>query len=172
MKSFLCGFVTATLILPLTVAVFFRLGGADVDIDSAPPAWERGLLTIAVRESISKRAAYLPVSPATNEGALIKGGKLYMNGCAGCHGELSKPSREDHANYPRVPQFPDKGTQYSPPQVYWVVKHGIRMTAMSAYGRFYSEEDLWFIAAFVYQIRNLPPSVQTKILAKTAIAAP
>jgi hypothetical protein len=41
------------------------------------------------------------------------------------------------------------------------------MTAMSAYGPFYSEKELWSIAAFLEQIRNLPPGVQERILAKS-----
>jgi len=48
------------------------------------------------------------------------------------------------------------------------VKHGIRMTAMSAYGPFYSEQQLWGIAAFLQNIRSLPPGVQERILAKPA----
>jgi hypothetical protein len=58
------------------------------------------------------------------------------------------------ATYPRAPQLPHIGTQHTEPQIYWIVKHGIRMTAMSAYGRFYSEQELWSIAAFIHQIRS------------------
>jgi hypothetical protein len=46
----------------------------------------------------------------------------------------------------------------------------IRMTAMSAYGRFYSEEQLWSIAAFFHRIRTLPPGVAERILTKSAHA--
>jgi mono/diheme cytochrome c family protein len=95
---------------------------------------------------------------------------VYVEGCQGCHGELGKPFGEDHSHYPRVPQFPYTGTQYTEPQIYWVVKHGIRMTAMSAYGRFYSEEQLWSIAAFLHRIRTLPPGVAERILTKSADA--
>ena len=42
------------------------------------------------------------------------------------------------------------GTQYSQPELYWIVKHGIRMTGMSAYGPFYSEQQLWSLAAFLH----------------------
>jgi len=40
------------------------------------------------------------------------------------------------------------------------------MTAMSAYGPFYSEKELWSIAAFIHQIRALPPGAQERILTK------
>jgi mono/diheme cytochrome c family protein len=95
-----------------------------------------------------------------------------MNGCAGCHGELGKPLREDRSLYPPVPQLPHAGTQYTEPQIYWIVKHGIRMTAMSAYGPFYAEKELWSIAAFPHQIRALPAGGPERILAKSQAAKP
>jgi mono/diheme cytochrome c family protein len=111
-------------------------------------------------------------SNAQRNERLVEGGKLFMRGCAGCHGELGKPFAPDTSNYPPVPQLPHVGTMYTEPQVYWVVKHGIRMTAMSAYGRFYSEDQLWSIAAFLHDIRSLPPGIQERILAKTPSSEP
>jgi len=73
---------------------------------------------------------------------------------------------EDLDHYPRVPQLPQSGTQYSEPELYWIVKHGIRHTAMSAYGPFYSEKQLWAIANFLRRINNLPPGVLDRIQAK------
>ena len=79
-------------------------------------------------------------------------------------GAAVAPFREDRSSYPPVPQLPHMGTDYTEPQIYWIVKHGVRMTAMSAYGPFYSEKELWPIAAFIHQIRAFPPGVQERIL--------
>jgi len=166
MKTFLIGFLMAIVIPPVLVFLFFRLGFADVQANVRPPTWESRVLFAAVHHSVARQAAGIVMPGATTEERLVRGGKLFMNGCAGCHGELGKPFGEDHTNYPRVPQLPHIGTRYTGPQIYWVVKHGVRMTAMSAYGRFYSEEELWSIAVFVRQIRNLPVGVQERILAK------
>lgn len=120
----------------------------------------------AVRASVRRGAAELHPPPLDNvEDALVQGGKLYFMGCAGCHGEPGKPGKDlDH--YPRVPQLPQVGTQYSEPELYWIVKHGIRHTAMSAYGPFYSEKQTWAIASFLRRIDNLPPGVLDRIQAK------
>jgi len=170
-KTYWLGLFSAIVILPLAVGVFFRLGLGDIQADAAPPAWESRVMTAAVHRSVDKRTGDLPAVSAADEDSLVRGGKLYMLGCAGCHGELGKPIKEDLAAYPRIPQLPGKGTQYSQPQIYWIVKRGIRMTAMSAYGRFYSEQDLWSIVAFLHQIKNLPPTTESKILAITNGAA-
>ncbi len=174
MKNFLLGFAAAVVILPTSVLVCFWLGLADMQANVPPPFWERHLMTTTVHISVALRAERTKPESAGSgsEDQVVAGGKLYMNGCAGCHGGLGKPFREDQSSYPPVPQLPHVGTQYTEPQIYWIVKHGIRMTAMSDYGPFYSEKELWSIAAFIHQIRNLPPGVQDRILAKSPNARP
>ena len=54
--------------------------------------------------------------------------------------------------------------KYSEPEIYWIVKHGIRMTAMSAYGPFYNEDQLWSLAAFIHRIDKLTPAEIALIL--------
>ena len=99
------------------------------------------------------RSATKLIVPIADDDVLVKGGKVYVEGCQGCHGELEKPFGEDHTHYPRAHNSPTPENQYTEPQIYWIVKHGIRMTAMSAYGRFYSEEQLWSIAAFLHRFQ-------------------
>lgn len=168
MKIFWLGFLAAIFVLPLGVATYFRLGFADVQSDAPPSAWESKIMSVAVRQAIVRRATQQPPADLENEERLVEGGKLYVNGCTGCHGGLGKPPGKDWSHFPPVPQLPASGTHYTAAQSYWIVKHGIRMTAMSAYGPFYSEQQLWGIAAFLQNIRSLPPGVQERILAKPA----
>jgi mono/diheme cytochrome c family protein len=166
MKPFLLGFVTALVVLPAAVLGYFRLGLAETRSDARPPAWERQLMSSTVHASVHRSAAGLhaPV-PANVEDAMVEGGKLYLNGCAGCHGEPGKTS-EDLDHYPPVPQLAQVGTQYSEPELYWIVKHGVRNTAMSAYGPFYSDKEMWALASFLRHIDKLPPGVLERIHTK------
>jgi thiosulfate dehydrogenase len=167
MKNFLLGSVAAIVILPVGALGYFRMGFADAQSDVAPSAFESQMMGAAVHAAVARSAAKLP-APIVDDDMLVIGGKLYVRGCQGCHGEFGKPFAENHGSYPPIPQLPYSGTPYTEPQIYWVVKHGIRMTGMSAYGRFYSEEQLWSIAAFLQRIRSLPPGVAERILAKSA----
>jgi mono/diheme cytochrome c family protein len=163
MKTFLLGFVTAFVVLPLSALGYFRLGLAGVQSDATPPAWESQHMRSAVHAAVRRSAAGIQAPPADNvEDAIVQGGKLYF---MGCHGEPGKPG-EDLDHYPRVPQLPQVGTQYSEPELYWIVKHGIRHTAMSAYGPFYSEKELWSITSFLRRINNLSPGMLERIQAK------
>lgn len=165
MRNLLFGVLTALVLLPMGILGCFALGLTEIRSDLKPSRWESMIMGSAVRASVRRSAAGIANSATSNHETLVAGGKLYVAGCAGCHGELGKPFREEHDHFPQVPQLPHLGTQYSEPEVYWVVKHGIRMTGMSAYGPFYSEQQLWSLSAFVHQINNLPPDVRAAVLA-------
>lgn len=172
MKAFALGFLAAIVLLPLGVLGYLRMGWANARADSPPPVWESRLMRAAVHAAVARSAAGVTAPKVASDEDRVAGGKLYMEGCAGCHGELGKPYAEERDHYPRVPQVLHVGTDYSEPQIYWIVKHGIGMTAMSAYGPFYSEEQLWAIAAFLHDARSLPPGVADRILAKAAEGKP
>jgi mono/diheme cytochrome c family protein len=158
MKIFLTGFVAPFTLFPLLVLGYFASGIADIRNDVKPPAWETAIMKPAVRAAVKRNAANLSAPSAATEDSIIAGGKLYVRGCMGCHGEPGKAFAEDTAHYPPIPQLPHVGTQYSEPEIYWIVKHGIRMTAMSAYGSFYKDDQLWSLAAFIRHIDKLTPA--------------
>jgi mono/diheme cytochrome c family protein len=166
MRNFAIGFIGGILILPIGWMGHFAFGLSQIRADAKPSGLETAILQSTVRASVRRGAAAIPNPPAENEETLVAGGKLYMAGCAGCHGELGKPFQEDQDLFPPAPQLPHVGTQYSERELYWIVKHGIRMTGMSAYGPFYSEKQLWELVAFLRQINKLPPGVFESIQAK------
>ena len=168
MKRFALGFVAALIVLPVVSLAYFSLGWSQIRADAKPSDLETAVLHAAVRASIQRSAAGVPGPPAANDDDIVAGGKLYVLGCQGCHGDLGGPYQEDNDLYPAPPQLPHRGTQYSEPELYWIVKHGVRMTGMSAYGPFYSEKELWSLAAFLRRIDNLPPGMIVRIKAKKA----
>ena len=90
-----------------------------------------------------------------------------MNDCVGCHGEPGKPPSEFGATfYPRVPQMTTKGTDYTENQIFWIAKHGIRRTGMSAQSDGYSDQKLRLLTAFISRIRTMPPEMMRAIVAQ------
>jgi mono/diheme cytochrome c family protein len=163
-KNFLLGFLTGLIIVILGAAGYLASGFPDIRSDATIPAWASRLMYssvhAAVRRSAPKENNPLPPSDET----LIAGGKLYLNDCVGCHGEPGKPPSEFGGTfYPSAPQFPSLGTAYEEGQVFWIAKHGIRRTGMSAQGFSYADKDLWAVAAFIRHLPNLPSQVLTKI---------
>lgn len=161
MKKFMLGFLITIVLIPAGIAGYLRLGLADVRGDVNPPAWQDAAMHFAVRASVRRRAAGMQGPPSHTDADLIAGGKLYLNGCAGCHGALSsRPLTHPLSSPP--PRFALSGTQYSEPELFWIIKHGIRRTGMSAYGD-YNDRQTWTLAEFVQRMKDLPPSVRTAL---------
>jgi thiosulfate dehydrogenase len=165
MKNFVFGFLAVAVAIVVGSVAYLRCGFAQVPADVNAPTWERRLTSFAVHASVRRSAPRTPSPLAPSDEDLIAGGKLYMNGCAGCHGKLGDKDDGTPFFVP-PPVFSQAGSTYSEPEMFWVIKHGIRRTGMSAYGRFYSEKEIWSLAAFVKRMKNLPPAVVTGIQAK------
>src|SRR3954451_23818481 len=52
----------------------------------------------------------------------------------------------------RIPHDPDNW-------LFWVTKHGVRMTGMPAWDGIMSDEEIWSVIAFIKNSNTLPPEV-------------
>ena len=140
----------AGLVLMLGVA---RSGIAPVQADTAPSALEREFFTMAVRASVARRAAAELQTAAPADEDVQSGAEIYKAMCAQCHGQLNgKPNALGASFYPPAPQLPGHSTAYSDAEVFWIVKHGIRNTAMPAWRNLLSDDDIQKVAAFVKRL--------------------
>jgi mono/diheme cytochrome c family protein len=58
--------------------------------------------------------------------------------------------------YPRAPELRRK-RHSTPAEDFWVVKHGIKMTGMPAWGVTHDDEILWDVVAFLRKLPELTP---------------
>jgi mono/diheme cytochrome c family protein len=170
-KHFLLGVLSTIVILVIGGFAYLRLGLAEARGDLPPSRIETFLMSSAVHASVRREAPETPNPfPPTNE-SLIAGGKLYYEGCAGCHGIPGKAKKDGgDVLFPPVPQLPLVGTEYTEAQIFWVVKHGIRRTGMFANGKGNTDKERWTMAAYIKRMQSLPPQVQ-EALAKPKTAA-
>jgi mono/diheme cytochrome c family protein len=162
MKNLFLGILFTLLVLGLGAFAYLRLGFAEVRADIPPSNWERALMFSAAHASVRRRAPEVanPVPP-TDEN-LIAGGKIYRSECGGCHGMPGK-QEFDGALYPPIPQLPIRGTTYTESQIFFVAKHGVRLSGMFANGQWDTDQKLWTVAAYIYPIKSLPPHVQQEL---------
>lgn len=166
MKNFILGILFTLFTIALGGFAYLHLGYAEVRADVPASRFEMALLGSALRASIRRQAPDIPNPvPTTNE-TLTAGGKLYLNECSGCHGELEKgKGGSANALLPPPPQFSTVGTDISESQIFWVTKHGIRRTGMFANGQWDTDDKIWQMAAFLKRVNSLPPGVKEAILA-------
>ena len=75
--------------------------------------------------------------------ASLKGAGEYAEMCSGCHlAPGMKRTEISQGLYPRAPELRRK-TDLTPAEQFWIVKHGVKMTGMPAWGVTHDDELLW-----------------------------
>ena len=163
MRNFLAGVLFTLVVLILGGFAYLRLGYAEVRADLPPSNWEKALMFSSAHASVRRRAPELPNPVPPTDENLIVGAKIYSDECAGCHGAVGKADQTSDSLYPPIPQLPVVGTAYSEAQIFWIAKHGIRLSGMFANGKWDSDQKLWTVAAYIKRIKSLPPRVQQEL---------
>src|SRR3546814_3661292 len=74
---------------------------------------------------------------------LQSGAGLYTEMCSGCHlAPGLEKSEISQGLYPRAPEL-FREPQRSAKEQFWIIKHGVRLPAMPAWGKTHSDELLW-----------------------------
>ena len=173
MRNFIRGVVFTLLVIIIGIAGTVLLGLAPTQADVTPPRWEWRIANTALDRAVEKNAPRVnnPVPP-TDE-TLIEGMKIYVMACAECHGGLDrKPSVMAHSFYPPAPSLILHPLDDPEWHIYYVVRTGIRNTAMPAWSKTMSEQDMWKVTAFLTRVDKLPPAVQEYWQKSTGVAAP
>lgn len=118
----------------------------------------RWALDTTMHNSVSSRAGGI-AAPARFTSAMISAGAgEYKEYCQHCHGGPGVTRAEWATGMlPMPPELHHAASEWTPSQVFWIVKHGIRMSGMPAFGDTESDQAIWNIAAFVEQLPAMTP---------------
>jgi len=148
------------------------LGGA-VDVaatapHSAPVHWT---LETTMRNSVSARARHIAVPEGTDllDPTLAERAfGHYSVACTPCHGAPGVDAAPWLVLQPPARSLVETASQWSDAELYWIVKHGIKMTGMPALGPTHEDADLWAIAAFVRQLPEMTPEAYEAMASRHA----
>jgi mono/diheme cytochrome c family protein len=126
------------------------------------------LLKTARERSIAVRAGDVVVPrDLADPSRIAAGAGQYADMCSGCHlAPGMKRTEISRGLYPRAPEL-RRRTGLTPAEEFWVVKHGIKMTGMPAWGVTHSDKLLWDVVAFLRKLPELTPE-QYQSLVKSA----
>ncbi len=86
---------------------------------------------------------------------LQSGAGLYTEMCSGCHlGPGREKTEISQGLYPRAPEL-FREPQRSAKEQFWMIKHGVKLTAMPAWGKTHSDDLIWDMVAFVRQLPKM-----------------
>jgi thiosulfate dehydrogenase len=165
MIKFFLGIVVGIGLVMLASYLFVTRGGIFMGTDTKPLPLEETIAGAAITASISKSADDPSPLPA-DETNLQAGAKVYSQICAGCHGRLDQASSGAKGFYPPVPRLlpPGKGVTDDPVgATHWVVKNGVRFSAMPAFGQKLNDSEIWQVSLLLRNANKLPASVQDSL---------
>ena len=114
----------------------------------------RAFLSFAMRRSVETHAMGVHVPDLEDQALVLRGAGHYDRGCQPCHGAPGEPaSLITRALTPHPPYLPEAVTRWDPPELFEIVKHGIKMTGMPAWPALQRDDEVWAVVAF---IRELP----------------
>ena len=136
------------------ILLTLKLGFFPVNADAAPSSLEMRIFPMVLHASVTRQASAIRSRPLAESDST--GREIYTAMCAECHGRLDgRAGVLGESLYPPAPRLAGHPTFYSDPELFWVIKHGIRNTGMPSWGNRLSDEDIWNVVGFVKSLANL-----------------
>jgi mono/diheme cytochrome c family protein len=158
--------VLATLAVIALLASAFIYGGwynvAAINPEHPVLAW---VMHTTMQTSVHRHASGIE-QPIDLKTRASNGFQDFDEMCVQCHGapgiergEVGKGLR------PQPPSLAKAAQSWTPSEMFWIVKNGIHMTGMPAFGPTHDDDRLWDIVAFVSGLPTLTPDDYNKLRA-------
>jgi mono/diheme cytochrome c family protein len=150
--------LVTTAIAAIAVGFGFMYSGVyDVSAASGHNPLVAWLLHKTYVQSLHHHAAHIEVPTDLMTVASVEAGaRIYANTCALCHGAPGqKLSPIGQGILPLAPQLLAPARRNNPQLMFWVIKNGVKMTAMPAFGKTLDDRTVWDLTAFLYKGRGI-----------------
>jgi mono/diheme cytochrome c family protein len=129
-------------------------------------------LETTMRHSVRLRARHVEQPPLSDEAMILRGAACFRDKCVQCHGAPGvAPDDIGKSLQPLPGPLVQAPRQWRPRELYWITRHGVRMSGMPAWQHRLSDAELWSVVAFMQRLPNLDPA-QYAIFLRQAPAAP
>ncbi len=155
-------FVTVLVVLAVFVVagLFLIYSGAyDISTSNHDNRLMNWALDTAMTNSVKNHAEGI-TPPNLEDLAMVREGAAhYQEMCVGCHGAPGRePGEMAEGLWPTAPELAEQDLDWTAAQTFWIVKNGIKFTAMPAWGPSHSDDELWAIVALLERLPHLSPS--------------
>lgn len=162
--------------LVVAIAAGYMMSAGIYNIGATDKHWliTEKLIEWMRNNSIAVRANVLEVPTIEETEYLAIGATHYDAMCTICHLAPGQELTElAQGLYPQAPVFHQRklpvGTDAIETQTkayFWVIKNGIKMTAMPAWGLTHDDETIWAMALFVQKLENMSADQYQKLINK------
>ncbi len=149
MKIIVTAIVTLV-VLAIAAYAYAYSGGYNVAASDPHTPWMRSFLDTTFEHSVKAHAKGIQ-APALDDPAMVReGAHDFGEECEQCHGAPGvKPGELAKGMRPDPPELGRASKEWKPEELFWVAKHGVKMTGMPAWGAVHDDATLWKIVAFI-----------------------
>jgi mono/diheme cytochrome c family protein len=150
--------IGVAVVVPLGVYAFVKSGLFNVGASARHSKLTQWITHDTMIHSVRHHASGIAPPAWTSAGQLLAGYCAYETHCVACHGG-SQVARQRWVSgmEPQPPYLLDVTKRFTPSQLFWIAKNGIKMTGMPGWGDSMSDRDIWNIVAWLEASQNLPP---------------
>jgi len=148
-----CGLIGLIVFALFLSGIAFRVGANQPHTKLFGWAIHRTMLS-SVRRHADHDAPRLPHDRAT----LVAGARFYEQRCVACHGGPGiARARWASAMLPTPPYLVDASTRWSHAQLYSLIRDGVKMTGMPAWGEISSDREIAQVVALIEAMPHMTP---------------
>lgn len=158
----------------LAGAILFAWSGLySVAATSGHYPFFRTFLSFALERSVATHTIGTRVPDGLDDPALIRrGAGHYQGGCAPCHGAPGRARNPiTRRMLPEPPYLAPVIANWTPAELFWIVKHGIKYAGMPAWVAPQREDEVWAVVAFLLRLPALDPGAYRALAFGEAAAA-
>jgi mono/diheme cytochrome c family protein len=116
------------------------------------------LLDTALRFSVRRQAGEIAAPKLDDPAMVTRGAGCYRDHCEQCHGGPGVAQSSVGMSLQPLPgPLMDAARRWQPAEIYWITRHGIKMSGMPAWEMRLPERDLWALTAFLQRLPEMTP---------------
>jgi mono/diheme cytochrome c family protein len=155
---FIWGFLAALIVLLAGALAVTYSGAYNVAANVPDVGIVNWLLSTNMQRSVVRHARSINAPAQLTDQQAKEGLRIYKETCVYCHGAPGKdPGDIGKGLNPEPPYLPDTVSRWSSAELFWIIKHGIKMTGMASYGAVHKDDEIWNLVAFVQRLPKMTP---------------
>lgn len=147
--------------------------GGWYDVAANRQHWQpvHTMLEQAMHASVRRRAGGISPPPLDEPDMITRGAAMYRSHCVACHGGPGVAQEKFGQSMQPVPgPLVDAARRWKPAEMYWIIRHGVKMSGMPAWEYHMAEQDLWATVAFLAELPRMTPRDYDNWMAQAAAA--
>lgn len=158
----------ATLVLIAALAGLVVMVSGIIPIKASSEHWPitKWLLSFTMSRSVAMNSIGIEAPSDLGTPAMVmKGAGHFQTGCVFCHGSpISEKPRIAQGLRPTPPRLQDKIGDWTPEELFYIVKHGVMFTGMPAFPSQQRDDEVWAVVAFLLELPDLDKAAYRELV--------